>query len=304
MRKSFRKHTKKNRKHQRGGMKPVLMPEHRMFRDGFPAIGFGTACMPKVAIQTALETGYTCFDCAYNYHNSEAVVDAFLSRPITRSDRFVIGKGDTIQELDDQCDTVGGGYLDLALIHSSGSAGIFDDEELLTLWAYLSSHPSKFRHIGVSNMYIGRLKRFQKQIEAASLRPIQAIENELRPGIHDANLIHYCQQQRPPIHYIAYSTLRIHTAYKDFLQELKAAFPSISSYTSSDISLKWVLQQGATVIPSSRNPEHIRVNMSVLDKPDLPTEVMEMLYKFTTDRYISKGFQAENEHYWSQLESL
>lgn len=295
------KKTTKTKK-QRGGTKPTPVPENpTIFTDGFPVIGFGTSQMPKAAIRTALESGYTCLDCAYNYGNSGAVVRAIAESKVPRASLFIIGKGDSIDEFNSQCETVGGGYLDLALIHSAGSVGMFDDHELLTIWAYLSKNPAKFRHIGVSNLYSGRLAHFQRQIREAELRPIEVIENEMRPGIADADFLMMCQNQKPPIHFIAYSTLRISESIETAIDALKAAYPSIRDYNWAEISLKWAIQQGITVIPSSKKPVNIVANLSVVRKPDLPAEVIDALNKLTTERTVSSGFKQENNMYWKLL---
>jgi 2,5-diketo-D-gluconate reductase B len=295
------KNTRKTKK-QRGGEKPTPIPENpTVFTDGFPVIGFGTSQMPKAAIRKALESGYTCLDCAYNYENSAAVVRAIAESKLPRAGLFIIGKGDTIDELASQCETVGGGYLDLALIHSAGSVGMFDEHELLTLWTYLSKNPAKFRRIGVSNMYSGRLIRFQKQIREAELRPIEVIENEMRPGIADTDFLTMGQNQKPPIHFIAYSTLRISESIETAIDALKATYLPIRDYTWAEISLKWAIQQGITVIPSSKKTVNIVANLSVIRKPDLPTEVIDALNKLTTERTVSNGFKQENNMYWSLL---
>jgi 2,5-diketo-D-gluconate reductase B len=269
----------------------------KLFTNGFPSIGYGcygSIPVTEQNIRDALAAGYRCFDCAFSYKNMAGVTKVLRESGIPRSELFIIGKGDTIDELEYQRTTVGQGYLDAAIIHSAGGMEFL---KLKQLWTYLSASPTKFRKIGVSNMYSNYLTRFKKYIKDNGLRKIDVIENEVKPGVPDLDLITECQTE--DIHVIAYSTLK-----SNLNKELETLLVKYDIKDSSwaDLSLRWAVQQGLTVIPASRDTARMTANLSIVGKPLLPAALLDEINTLEGSRTnISSGFKGLNERGFAGL---
>ena len=212
----------------------------------------------------------------------------------------MIGKGYSIKDLESQCTNVGLGYLDLALIHSAGD---FDDTNFVILWTHLSKKPDKYHRLGLSNIYINRLKQLQTIIIQHNLRPIEAIENEMRPGIADEEFVEYCKKQNPYIHLIAYSTLKQNSNAIRTLKQIPDALKYnniLDKLSWAQIALKWATQKGITVIPSSNNIDNMHKNIKIVDIPDFEDGIIKILNNmpgYISERSISAGFKASNNIY-------
>ena len=126
-----------------------------------PQLGFGVYQSPpdvcKASCLAALKAGYRHIDTAQYYANESQVGSAIAASGIPRSDIYVTSKilsaGKDVEEsygkVVESVEKVGGGYVDLFLIHSPNAGR----EARENMWGALerARREGKVRSIGVSN---------------------------------------------------------------------------------------------------------------------------------------------------------
>lgn len=154
-----------------------------------PQLGFGVYQSPPEVCErsclTALDVGYRHIDSAQYYANESQVGDAIKKSGIPRSEVYVTSKilsagkdvDESYEKVVDSVDKVGGGYIDLFLIHSPNAG----PEKRKNMWLALerAKKEGKVRDIGVSNYgqeHIEEMKEFAttwppviNQIEVSSV---------------------------------------------------------------------------------------------------------------------------------------
>ncbi|KAJ8471878.1 hypothetical protein OPV22_026221 [Ensete ventricosum] len=261
-----------------------------------PVLGMGTGGYPftvdgkkKLAIRHAIELGYRHFDTASLYQFEpalgEAIAEALhLGLIDSRSDLFITSKlwctdahpdlvlpaiRETLRNL--KLD-----YLDLYLIHwpmslkpGACSFPIKSDDilplDLKSVWGAMEEcqRLGLAKSIGVSNF---TRKKIAELLQIAKIPPA-VNQVELNPVWQQKNLIEFCKQNG--IHVIAYSPLggqawpgrKNLVLESEVLQDIGKA----KGKTVAQVSLRWIYEQGASMVVKSLNKERMKENMEIFD---------------------------------------
>lgn len=233
--------------------------------DELPTVGFGTWNIRgeqlRLAVQTALKTGYTHVDTAEGYANEETVGNVICDHNVDREELFMTSKvlpknldyESVIRSCEHSLDRLGTDYLDLYLIHWPNPAISLRE----TLKAMETLHDrGAVRNIGVCN--------FSKyQLSAAhhiSDLPIAVNQIEFHPLFRRDDLLEYCRETNTQVEAAA-PLARGAVLKNDRLREIAEKYDR----TPAAVALRWAIEKGAAVLPKSGNPDHVRQNFEVLE---------------------------------------
>ena len=230
-----------------------------------PQIGFGVFQVPdaetEAAVSAALEAGYRSIDTAAVYGNERGVGRALAASGIPREELFVTSKlwnsdqgAGTREAAEASLDKLGLDALDLYLIHWPAPA----NELYLRSWTALEelAAAGRSRAIGVSNFLPEHLERV-----IALGGTVPAVNQiELHPALRQAETVAF-----NAAHGIATE------AWSPLAQGAMLSNPVIVRLaeaigrTPAQLILRWHLQQGRIVIPTSVTPARIAENLAVFD---------------------------------------
>ena len=227
-----------------------------------PVVGIGTFMLsPQDAensVREALQMGCTLVDTANAYVNERAVGRGIKTSGVKREDVFLSTKlwpseYENEHAVDETLERLGTDYVDLLYIHQPAGnwkAGYRQLEK-----AYKEG---KAKAIGISNFegtYFEELKEMWEIVP-------QFIQVEAHP--------YFTQQELRTV--LDEYGIRIMSWYplghgdKSLLNEpVFAELGKKYGKSPAQIILRWHTQMGFAVIPGSRNPEHIRDNLNILD---------------------------------------
>lgn len=236
-----------------------------VFRSGkisCPMVGFGSdkllgqECTD--VIMQAAEQGYRIIDTATTYKNLEAIGNAL--QKLNREQFYIVSKvwhdmlePEMVQkDLESTLKKLKTDYLDAYLIHWPNRT-IPIEKTLLAMEALRQQ--KKITHIGMCNVTINHLKK-----ALAVGVPLSWVQVEMNPNFFDQALYTLCLE-----HSIAYQTWRP----LDFgrLHQDRSLINIGKKYNKSacQVALRWVVQNGCIPLPGSRNKDHIRENINILD---------------------------------------
>ena len=244
------------------------MVPHLNLNDGnrMPQLGFGVFQVPEAdtaqAVEYALEAGYRSIDTAAAYGNEVGVRDAVLTSELDRGDLFITtklgnrdhGRDHVPHAFEASLEKLGGGYIDLYLIHwPVPHKGLYVEtwEALCTL-----QNEELVRSIRVSNFRVEDLDRI---IEATSVVPA-VNQIELHPRLQQLELRRFHDEHG--IVTEAWSPLGKGQVLDDPTIERIA---SAHGRTPAQVVLRWHIQLGNIVIPKSVTPARIEENFHVFD---------------------------------------
>jgi diketogulonate reductase-like aldo/keto reductase len=268
-------------------MKYETLPTLEIAKIGFGSWRIGGNSSPNrsldekslIALQTALEIGYTHFDTAEMYadgHSEELVGRAIREFGAQREDVFITSKAtpnhlqhdDVLHACENSLRRLKMDYVDLYLIHWPHGGSKYDETfKALNKLA----RDGKVKHLGVSNFNLKLLKLAQ------SLSETPIVTNQVPFSISDRSyvkngVIEYCQQN--DILVTAYSPVDEGNLKSNKTLE---AVAKAHNATVFQIALAWVISQPRTItIPMSFNPLHIRENFEAADI-ELTSDEMEAL---------------------------
>ncbi|KAA8532398.1 hypothetical protein F0562_032433 [Nyssa sinensis] len=269
-----------------------------------PLLGFGTAVFPFTASETmkesilhAIKLGYRHFDAAAVYHSEgplgEAIAEALrLGLIKSRDDLFITSKlwcSDghrdlVLPALRNTLQNLGLEYLDLYLIHfpvSLEPAARYDvpfkTEDLRPMdfkavWEAMEEcrELGLTKNIGVSNFSCKKLE----QLLLTSKIPPVVNQVEISPLWQQKKLRKFCEEKG--IHVTAYSPLGARgTAWgsNEVLDcEILKAIAEAKGKTTAQVCLRWVYEQGVSVLVKSFNKERIKENLDIFDWKLSPEE--------------------------------
>ena len=235
-----------------------------------PALGLGTwtqdDATTEQSVYTAIKDGYRLIDTA-QYYGNETGVGKGVKRAIddglvSREEVFITTKvmpsnyDRAYQSIDESLNRLGLSYIDLMLIHQSGS-----NDTLVYKALCQGVKDGKLHSVGISNYYTP--DEFERVTAGSDIKPA-VVQNE--------NHIYY--QNTEFQEYVArYGTIveswypfggRGHTS-ENFNNQTIVAIAQSHNKTSAQIILRWQLQAGYIAIPGSSNPDHIAENYDIFD---------------------------------------
>jgi len=247
--------------------KTTVVPDITL-NDGnrMPQLGFGVFLVPEdetaQAVGSALQTGYRSIDTAAAYDNEVGVRNAVETSELNRGDVFITtklqnsdhGRHNVPRAYEESLDKLGGGYIDLYLIHwpvPHNGLTVETWEGLVEL-----QREERVRSIGVSNFRVEDLERI---IDATGVVPA-VNQIELHPRLQQLELRRFHEEHG--IATEAWSPL----GKAQFLDDPTIArIASAHDRTAAQVVLRWHIQLGNIVIPKSVTPSRIEENFNVFD---------------------------------------
>ena len=251
-----------------------------------PIIGLGTWTFTneeaEEAVYIAIKNGYRLIDTA-QYYGDEVGVGKGVRKAIDegivkREDIFVTSKiyasTDHNKAIEKSLNNLDLDYIDLLLIHQPG----FDDKGLYqTMEKYYKE--GKLKAIGISNYYTK--EAIDEVLSYAEIVPA-VIQNENHIYYQNNELQEYVKQYGIIIESWYPFGGRGHTD-ENFNNETIVKIAKKYNKTSAQIILRWQLQAGYIAIPGSKNPDHIKENISIFDF-ELSDEDMKKIYNINEKR--------------------
>ncbi|KAH7848967.1 hypothetical protein Vadar_010980 [Vaccinium darrowii] len=271
-----------------------------------PLLGFGTASWPfggiseevlKESILTAIKLGYRHFDTASLYHTEEclgkAISEALAIGLIqSRGELFITSKlwcsdvhpHRVLPALQNTLQKLGLEYLDLYLIHipvsmkpEGGYSLIFNQSYLLpmdfkSVWEAMEEcHKLGLaKNIGVSNF---SSKKIEQLLQTAKIPPA-VNQVEMNPVWQQKKLRKFCEEKG--IHVTAYSPLGAKGTFWGTDQvmdcEILKEIARAKGKTLAQVCLRWVHEQGVSVLVKSYNKERMKKNLDIFDWKLSPEE--------------------------------
>ena len=227
-----------------------------------PAVGIGTFMLSPAdaenSVREALKMGYRLVDTAAAYQNERACGRGIRASGVARSDVFLSTKlwpseYTNPRAVDETLERLGTDYVDLLYIHQPAGdwlAGYRQLEKAL--------RDGKARSIGISNFEGRYLEELAAKWEAVP----QFMQVEAHPYFTQREL--RTTLDRLGIRLMSWYPLG--HGDKALLREpVLADIAARLGRTPAQVVLRWHVQMGFSVIPGSRNVDHIRNNLAVLD---------------------------------------
>lgn len=230
-----------------------------------PILGFGVFQIPKEdterCVLDAIEVGYRLFDTAQGYGNERAVGNAIRKSGLPREDFFITTKiwiseaGYEKAKLSIQgsLDRLDLGYIDLLLIHQPFNDYYGTYRAMEELYAQ-----GKLKAIGVSNFYSDRL------IDLIKFNKIVPMVNQVET--------HPYHQQVAANEIMKKYGVQIQ-AWAPFAEGKNNLFedPTLNEIgkkhgkSAAQVTLRYLIQRGVSVLPKSTRIERMRQNFDVFD---------------------------------------
>lgn len=255
-----------------------------------PILGLGTWTQDddtaENSVYEALKDGYRLIDTAQYYGNETGVGNgiqmAIDDGIVTREEVFVTTKvmpsnyDRAYSSIDDSLERLGLDYIDLMLIHQSGSN---DTEVYKALCQGVKD--GKLRSIGISNYYT--LEEYERVTSGGEIKPA-VVQNENHPFYQNTEFQKDIAKYGTVVESWYPFGGRGHTQDlfgNDTITDIAKAHGK----TSAQIILRWHLQAGYVTIPGSQNPDHILENYSIFDFELTDAEMQRMAELHTGQRY-------------------
>ena len=250
-----------------------------------PVIGIGTFMLsPEEAqnsVREALRMGYSLVDTANAYVNERACGRGMRESGVSRSQVFLSTKlwpseYENEHAVEETLERLGVDYVDLLYIHQPAGNWLAGYRQLEK-----AVREGKAKAIGISNFEGKYLEELEKKWEIVP----QFIQVEAHPYFTQSELRKTLDQYG----------IRLMSWYplghgdKALLQEpVFAKLGEKYGKTSAQIILRWHTQMGFAVIPGSRNVEHIRDNLNILDFTLTEEEMAEIARLDRNVRYYHR----------------
>jgi len=227
-----------------------------------PVIGIGTFMLSPAdaenSVREALKMGYSLVDTANAYVNERACGRGIVASGVKREDVFISTKlwpseYENPSAVDETLERLGVEYVDLLYIHQPAGNWLAGYRQLEKAY-----RDGKAKAIGISNFE----GRYIAELETKWEIVPQFIQVEAHPYFTQKELRRTLDKYG----------IRLMSWYplghgdKALLQEpVFAALGAKYGKTPAQIILRWHTQMGFVVIPGSRNVDHIRDNLDILD---------------------------------------
>lgn len=238
-----------------------------------PCIGFGTWQVAdgdeaRLSVLSALEHGYRHIDTAQGYGNEESVGRAVKESGLKREDLFITSKltnnirgyQETLDAFHESLEKLGGGYMDLFLIHWPRPVKYKDNWEQMNAetWRAMEELYDKklIRALGISNF---RSHHIDALLKTARIAPV-VNQIRLAPGETQDEVVDYSRKKGMLLE--AYSPLGMGKIFE--VPEMKAMAEKYGK-SIAQIAIRWSLQRGYLPLPKSITPARINENSQVFD---------------------------------------
>ena len=255
-----------------------------------PVEGLGTFLMSpaeaEAASSAALSLGYEHIDTANAYMNEKAVGRAIAKSGVARDKIFVSTKlwpsvyeaGDAA--VDSTLARLGLDYVDMLILHQPVG-------NYLAAWKTMEKayKDGKVRALGLSNF---PQEKIQEVIDAAEIKP-QLVTVESHPYYSQKELREYLDQYGIVIE--AWYPL----GHGDKALQEEPIFVKLGEKygkTPAQILLRWHTQIGNSIIPGSKNPDHIKDNADIFDFTLTDEEMAEIAKLDGTKKYYEATEEA------------
>lgn len=250
-----------------------------------PVIGLGTFILSPADAQNstreALKMGYRLIDTANAYVNERAVGRGIKESGVARNEVFLSTKlwpseYENPNAVDETLERLGVDYVDLLYIHQPAGnwfAGYRQLEKAL--------RDGKARSIGISNFEGNYIEELETKWETAP----QFIQVEAHP---------YFTQKDLRVTLDKYG-IKLMSWYplghgdKSLIQEpVFAELGKKYGKISAQVILRWHVQMGSVVIPGSKNVDHIKDNLNIMDFELTGEEMAEIAKLDKGERYYHR----------------
>jgi diketogulonate reductase-like aldo/keto reductase len=264
-----------------------------------PLLGYGTFLSKPgeipPAIKAAIRIGYRHIDCAAVYNNEpeigKTLTEVFNEGHVTRKDLFITSKlaatqmhpTEVIPALKKTLSELQLEYLDLYLVHLPIPVQIKDGKPgvrrlgglgVQDVWRELEKAYDQglVKAIGVSNYGVAMLNDC---LNYARIPPA-VNQIELHPFFPQVELVKFCKENNVAV--TAFASLGApgldRSSKPDLLHnEMIESFAQKYEKSTSQILLRWSVQQDIIVIPKSVSEERIKQNSEIFDFEMLPQEI-------------------------------
>ena len=227
-----------------------------------PVIGIGTFMLSPAeaenSVREALKMGYSLVDTANAYVNERAVGRGIKDSGVKREDIFLSTKlwpseYENETAVEETLERLGVDYVDLLYIHQPAGNWLAGYRQLEKAYK-----EGKAKSIGISNFEGKYIEELEKKWEIVP----QFIQVEAHPYFTQAELRKTLD--RHGIKLMSWYPL----GHGDKSLTSEPVFEQLGlSYgkTPAQVILRWHTQMGFAVIPGSRNVDHIRDNLDILD---------------------------------------
>ncbi len=262
--------------------------EHLELNNGLkcPVVGIGTFTLAPVdaenSVREALKMGCRMIDTANAYVNERAVGRGMKSSGVKREDIFLSTKlwpteYENANAVDETLERLGTDYVDLLYLHQPAGNWLAGYRQLEKAY-----RDGKAKAIGISNFEGRFIAELEKQWEIAP----QFIQVEAHPYFTQAELRKTLDKYGIRL----MSWFPLGHGDKALLNE--PVFTELGrkyGKTPAQIILRWHTQMGFAVIPGSKNIDHIRENVDILDFSLTPDEMAEIAKLDRGVRYFTRN---------------
>lgn len=232
-----------------------------------PLAGFGTFKIADAAeceknVASAIDAGYRLIDTAQAYGNEEYVGNAIKNCGVARDELFIttklwfrnFEKADAEKSLNESLKKLQLDYVDMVLLH-------WPYGNVYAAWRTLERfyEAGKIRAIGISNFDADRM------IDLITF-------NKIKPCVNQIEMHLFCQRkndrrwlEKYGLAPQAYAPLGQGRANEMFENEVVKEIAAGHGKTPAQIALRFLVQNGVSVIPKSVHTDRIKENIDIFD---------------------------------------
>ena len=250
-----------------------------------PVVGIGTYMLSLAAaensVREALKMGYRLVDTANAYVNERAVGRGIKDSGVAREEVFLSTKlwpseYENDSAVDETLERLGVDYVDLLYIHQPAGNWLAGYRQLEKAY-----REGKAKSIGISNFEGKYIEELQKKWEIVP----QFIQVEAHPYFNQSEL----RQTLEKYDIKLMSWYPLGHGDKSLINE--PVFTELGKKygkTGAQVILRWHTQMGFVVIPGSKNVDHIRDNLNILDFTLTDAEMAEIAKLDNNRRYYHR----------------
>ena len=254
-----------------------------------PVVGIGTFMLAPAeaenSVREALKMGYSLVDTANAYVNERAVGRGMKESGVERGDIFLSTKlwpseYENENAVDETLERLGVDYVDLLYIHQPAGNWLAGYRQLEK-----ACKEGKARAIGISNFEGKYIAELEKEWEIAP----QFIQVEAHPYFAQNEL----RQTLDKYGIKLMSWYPLGHGDRSLIEE--PVFRKLGEKygkSSAQVILRWHTQMGFVVIPGSKNTDHIKDNLNILDFTLTDDEMAEIAKLNKGVRYYTRTDEA------------